>query len=79
MDRIDKVENKIDVILEKIHSIDKTLERNTASLELHMKRSDALEKKLEPVERHVTIIQGLAGLAGILATVLGVLKLLNLI
>lgn len=52
-------QEKLDAILEKIHAIDKTLERNTASLELHMKRSDLLEQKLEPVERHVAVVTGL--------------------
>ena len=52
-------QEKLDAILEKIHAIAKTLERNTASLELHMKRSDLLEQKLEPVEKHVAVVNGL--------------------
>lgn len=53
------IDDKIDFIVEKIHAIDKTLERNTASLELHMKRSDLLEQKLEPVEKHVAAVTGI--------------------
>ena len=48
-----------------IKRIDITLERNTVSLELHMKRSDALEKlvtaqgeRFKPVEAHVAVVGG---------------------
>jgi flagellar motor component MotA len=69
-------EAKIDKILEKIHSIDITLARNTASLELHMKRTDLLEKKLEPVEAHVSLINASFKVFGAVGAVVGIIATL---
>lgn len=65
-------EAKIDKILEKIHSIDITMARNTASLEAHMKRTDLLEKKLEPVENHVSLINASFKVFGAVGAVIGI-------
>lgn len=65
-------EAKIDKILEKIHSIDITMARNTASLEAHMKRTDLLEKKLEPVENHVSMINAGVKLLGAVGAIIGI-------
>jgi hypothetical protein len=50
-DSLDKLDKKIDQNLvqlnSKLENIDKTLLRNTISLEEHMKRSDTLEKNFE--------------------------------
>lgn len=66
-------EAKIDKILEKIHSIDITMARNTASLEAHMKRTDLLEKKLEPVENHVSLINASFKVFGAVGAIIGIL------
>jgi hypothetical protein len=69
--RLEKIEGKIDIIVEKIHSIDKTLDRNTDSLDMHIKRTNLLEKKLAPIDKHVTMVNGvikfLLGLAALTA------------
>ncbi len=65
------LDDKVEHILELVHSIDKTLDRNTASLELHMKRTDLLEKKLEPVEAHVMRISGAFRLLSIVSILVG--------
>lgn len=41
-------------ILERLNSIDKTLERNTVSLEIHIKRTELLEEQMKKVSKHVT-------------------------
>lgn len=64
---------KIDKILEKVHSIERILDRNTDSLELHMKRTDLLEKKLKPVEDHVFMVNTGVKLLGAAAAVMGVI------
>lgn len=76
-DRFSRLESKVDVIVEKIHSIDKTLERNTASLELHIRRTDILEESMVPIKAHVTLMNNLAKIiifAGILAAIYHNLK-----
>lgn len=44
MDRIERLEGKIDEVQKSVHSIDKTLARNTESLIAHMSRTKLLEK-----------------------------------
>lgn len=82
-DRFKRIEDKIDKITDKVHDIDKTLERNTSSLEEHMKRTELLEKKLEPVETHVSMMNGALKAAGVVGLILGILvaavKLFSLI
>ena len=41
-----------------VKEIYKTLARNTDSLEVHIKRTTMLEKKMDHVERHVNMVQG---------------------
>ncbi len=68
-DTVLKLDEKLDLVTEKLISIDKTLERNTDNLEEHMKRSDALESmiqnqevkfhsELEPIKKHINMLKG---------------------
>jgi len=45
-------------IEESLSRIDKTLERNTVSLEYHIKITDMLESKVEHVDTHVKMVNG---------------------
>lgn len=87
---VDTLHVKMDNVSEKLTSIDITLQRNTDSLELHMKRSDNLEKKLElqedqfqkdlePIKKHINMVTGVIKFLGISSTILGILKLFNII
>jgi phosphoglucomutase len=88
------VEDKLDKILEDITGLKVdmaetkvTLDRNTDSLEIHMKRSDAIEAKLEqdyqklveeidPIKKHVQLIKNIFWFVGALgATLLGLKEL----
>lgn len=44
-------------ILERIHSIERILDRNTVSLETHMKRTELNEENLELLRRDVRVIE----------------------
>jgi hypothetical protein len=72
--KFEKVDVKMDAIIERIHSIDKTLSRNTDSLEYHVKRTDLLEKQVEPVVRHVWWVNGTLKILGAIATVVAILS-----
>lgn len=48
--KLDKLEEKIDIIVDKLHEQNVTLARNTESLILHEKRTDLAEKKLNLLE-----------------------------
>ena len=89
-DRLEKIETKVDKIDERLDHIALILERqvlvsaqNTDSLKEHMRRTDLLEKKLEPVEEHVThitsAIKGIFWFIGVVGTVLVTLKQLGML
>jgi uncharacterized membrane protein (DUF106 family) len=85
-----RIEEKMDEFNEKLHSIDKTLERNTVSLEEHMRRSalneeaiELLKEEFKPVQKHVTQVHAILqffGFLGILASIVaGIVKFLEFI
>jgi archaellum component FlaC len=84
-----KIEEKLDRLDTRIDSIDKTLERNTVSLETHIKRTDALEdyvkdqvkNDLIPIKNHVNkitnAVQGIFWFCTVVASVCGFLLVLK--
>lgn len=65
--KIDKLESMITKLDDRLDSVDKTLVRNTVSLEQHIKRTDMLEayvkekdvsvdRKFEPIQQHVNMM-----------------------
>lgn len=78
-----RIFEKLENIDKRLSDIDKTLERNTVSLEYHVMRTNqneelikALRADLKPVEDHVKYMVGAGKLLGIVALVAGLLKLL---
>lgn len=64
---MDKVEAKLDRIAERLNSIDVTLASQHESLKIHIKRTNLLEEKLAPVEKHVAMVHGALKLIGLVA------------
>lgn len=67
--------NKIEKMDDKINNVDRTLIRNTASLELHMERTrqnedmiNLLREDMKPIKRHVAMVDGVLRMVGILAS-----------
>jgi tetrahydromethanopterin S-methyltransferase subunit G len=75
--KLDKIEEKLDIIAERLGGIDKTLERNTVSLEYHILRTDKLETQLEPVKAHVQYVNGALKFIGLLGLLAGIYKALS--
>lgn len=82
------MENKLNEIVERIHSIERIMDRNTVSLEQHMKRTEVAEENLELlrndvrlIEKHVIRVDGVfkfIGLLGIISTlIVSLVKLFN--
>lgn len=46
----EKLDSKLDLVVEKLHDINITLIRNTQSLEVHEQRTDIAEKRLDSYE-----------------------------
>jgi chromosome segregation ATPase len=61
------LDQKLDKIVENISQINITLGKQSVILDEHVKRTNLLEKKVEPIEKHVHMIQGALKLFGMLA------------
>ncbi len=70
-EKFGRFEDKLDRVVERIGSIDSTLAAQHVSLSEHIRRTNILEDKLAPVEKHVAMVGGAIKFIGILATVAG--------
>jgi hypothetical protein len=55
---------RLEEIAEKLHTIDKTLERNTALLGEHIRRTENLEERVKPLERSSYMLAGAIAVIG---------------
>lgn len=55
--RLERVEEKIDKILEHTADINITLAKQEEQLTYHIKRTDLLEAQLEPIKSHVAAVE----------------------
>jgi predicted nucleic acid-binding Zn-ribbon protein len=85
--QLDKIEAKIDEVEEKLSSIDVTLAKQAKDLEHHIYRTELAETNIEllraeiqPVKKHVAIMDAVFKIIGVLASVttfiMGVIKLI---
>lgn len=82
-DKLERIECKIDKVVDHLGSIDVTLAAQHASLKEHIRRTELLEQEVAPIKTHVNMISGGLKLIGLLAAlgagVEGVVSLLTLI
>jgi uncharacterized coiled-coil protein SlyX len=71
--RLDRVETKIDIVSDKINSIDSTLREQHLSLKEHMRRSDLLEAQMVPVQKHVAAVNGVLKFIGLIVPIMALL------
>ena len=76
-----KLETKIDLIGERLNSMDKTLIKQEINLSEHMKRSLAneesvkiLSNELKPIRTHVNHVEGALKLIGLLGVIMGIIS-----
>ena len=67
--RLTRIEDKIDRVVDRIGSIDVTLSAQHESLKEHMRRTEILERQIEPLNKHVNMIDGVLKFLGVLALV----------
>lgn len=67
--RLERIEKKLDDSNEHLASIDLTLMEQHISLREHVRRTNLLEAKLIPIERHVSRVEGAIKLISILAMI----------
>lgn len=82
--KLNRIEDKIDKITDRLNDIDKTLVRNTADLENHMKRTEqnetmikGLQEDLKPVKSHVALMNNIAKIIVFLGVLAAIYKNLN--
>lgn len=75
-DRLERIENKLDKVVDQIGEIKETTAKQQVSLDYHIKRTDLLEEKLEPVEKHVELISALFKIIGGLAVIAGIVSVI---
>lgn len=74
--RLERIEDKLDAISERLASIDRTLDKQHGQLEYHIKRTNLLEDEIKPIREHVIFIRGLIKFLGVLALLAGIYKAL---
>ncbi len=77
---LEKLENKVDIIDNRLDSVDKTLVKQEANLGEHMRRTELAEKNIsnvrkdiEPVKRHVAYMEGALKGIGIVGILMGII------
>lgn len=73
-ERFSRLEDKLDIVIEKIGSVDKTLAAQHVSLVEHIRRTELLEQAVIPIQTHVVQVQGVAKFFGALAVLAGILE-----
>lgn len=74
MEKLDKIEKKLDVVIDRIGSIDVTLAKQHVSLTEHMRRTELLESDIAPIKKHVAMVHGALKLIGLVAVVIGAIE-----
>jgi endonuclease III len=63
----ERLYKQLDRIEERLDGSEKILERNTLSLEEHIKRTNLLEEEFKPVKRHVEFMNAVAKVVSVAA------------
>lgn len=69
--RLSRIEDKLDKVVESISRIDVTLAAQHVSLEEHIRRTNILEDEVKPIKDHVNVMKALVKVVGILSAILG--------
>lgn len=76
-----RLEDKLDKVIDSQSEMNVTLAKQSVILEEHVKRTSLLEAKIEPIERHVHMVNGVSKflvLVGVfIAIIEGVIKILG--
>ena len=72
MKELDKLDEKLEKIDKRIDSIDKHLAVYNSQLRFHIKRTDMLERDIEPLKIHLNKTHGILTFIGVIATVITV-------
>lgn len=75
-----RIYDKVEILDSRLDSIDKTLVRQEANLQVHMKRSDHLEKlvghveaQMKPIQKHVIGVELFLKFLGIVSVIVAII------
>ena len=68
----DRLEPKIDKIIEDMHAVKTHLAVYNEQLKIHIKRSETLESKIEPIEEHVYMMNGALKVLGVVSAIVAI-------
>jgi len=68
------LDKKIDEIKQDISEIKTHLAVYNEQLKIHIKRSDLLEEKLQPIENHVVMVHGIMKFIGLMAVIVAIIE-----
>lgn len=74
----DSAMSKMEKILDRLNSIDTTLASQHEILKEHIRRTEILEREIEPIKKHVNYVTGVLkfiALSGIVATIIEALHM----
>lgn len=69
-----RLEEKLDKMADHMAEMNVTLGKQSIILEEHIRRTDLLEKKIEPIEKHVHRVEGAFKLIGLIATLAAIVE-----
>lgn len=80
IEKLEKLDNKLDKTNERLNDIDKTLVKQEASLSEHIRRTEINEEaiglvrdEMKPVKKHIYMMEGALKLLGVLSLLVGLL------
>lgn len=74
-ERLTRIENKLDTISGRMGQIDVTLAAQHTSLQEHMRRTSLLEARIEPIEKHKYMVDGVLKFLGVVSLTGGVVMM----
>lgn len=73
-----RIDAKLDHVVEKLEATNIILARNTASLEAHMEQTMLLKKEIQPLKKHVELVNAAAKVLSALGALVIFLHKLNI-
>jgi hypothetical protein len=65
LDKLDKLDSHLD-------NVDKTLVRQEEQLANHIRRTELLEEALQPIQKHVSMVEGALKFLGVISVAVGI-------
>jgi hypothetical protein len=78
-EQLDRIEGKLDKLERRLDTIDVTLAEQHVEIRYHIKRTDLLESKVEPITDHVVFIKILLRVVAAIVLVGSALRLFKIV